>query len=123
MTIRLLPKTQCVAIITLEKNSTTTLEKFIDQLRFAKQRNLLPENLHISNKLRRLSVVKPLNARQQKISIMEEKKIANQKIQKHRMKRNKRNLPISTYYSNESSQRRLRSNEMRRQTLCVEIPS
>lgn len=81
MTIRLLPKTQCTAIITLEKNSSTPLEIFIDQLKFLKQRNLLPENLHISNKMRRLSVVTPLIARELKLSINKANDIANEHIQ------------------------------------------
>lgn len=81
MTIRLLPKVQCVALITLENKSTVLLETFIDQLRLAKLRNLLPENLHISNKNRRLSVVTPLVAKDQNISMEKAAKIAHQRIQ------------------------------------------
>jgi 4-cresol dehydrogenase (hydroxylating) len=81
MTIRLLPKTQSVAIINLEKISSVSLEIFIDQLRIAKQRSLLPENLHISNQARRLSVTTPLIARERNISITQATKIAKEHIQ------------------------------------------
>jgi 4-cresol dehydrogenase (hydroxylating) len=81
MTIRLLPKTQSTAIINLEKLDSIPLELFINQLRIAKQRNILPENLHISNKMRRLSVVTPLIAREQNLSIMQASIIAKEHIQ------------------------------------------
>jgi 4-cresol dehydrogenase (hydroxylating) len=81
ITLRLLPKTQSVVIITLEKKNSIPLEIFINQLRIAKQRQLLPENLHISNYSRRLSVITPLIARKMNISITDATKIAKESIQ------------------------------------------
>lgn len=80
MTVRLLPKTQCVAMVTIEKNPTIPLKEFINKLRIAKHRQLLPENLHISNYNRRLSVITPLIARHNNISLSEATKIAKERI-------------------------------------------
>lgn len=81
MTLRLLSKTQNVAIITIEKGSSISLDVFINQLRIAKQKLLLPENLHISNYSRRLSVIAPLIAKQNNISITQATQIAKEHIQ------------------------------------------
>jgi 4-cresol dehydrogenase (hydroxylating) len=80
VTLRLLPKTACTAFVTLLKNDGVTIADFIDQLREAKNKNLLPENLHMSNKARRLSVMTPLIARQQKISLQQARNTAERYI-------------------------------------------
>lgn len=80
MSLRLLPKTESMAIISIEKEATVSLEDFINQLRRLKQRQILPANLHITNRARRLSVSTPLIARENKISLEEANEITSKTI-------------------------------------------
>lgn len=81
MSLRLLPKTESMAIISIEKEPHIPLEDFINQLRRLKQRQILSANLHISNRARRLSVITPLIARENNISLAEANDITLKKIQ------------------------------------------
>lgn len=80
MTLRLLPKTQCVAVVTLEKKPSIPLDAFINQLRLAKYRQMLPDNLHLSNQLRRVSIVTALLAKELAISMEESTRLTKERI-------------------------------------------
>jgi 4-cresol dehydrogenase (hydroxylating) len=68
-TIRLLPHSKEVASITIEKLPKTTLNEFIEALAELNRDGLIPGNLHISNRNRRLSIVTPLYAKHQSITM------------------------------------------------------
>ncbi len=77
-TLRLRPIAAHTAVVTIE--SSRSLSVFIDRLQQLRNQGVLPSNLHISNRDRRLSVVSPLLAREFGTSISEASKIANQFI-------------------------------------------
>lgn len=77
-TLRLRPVCAHTAVVTIEPNRSSSL--LIDRLQQLRTRGVIPPNLHISNKDRRLSVVSPLLARELGISIPEACKIASRYI-------------------------------------------
>lgn len=68
-TFRLQPVPQTTMVISISPKSNVRLEKLIEKLILLRRQRVLPSNLHISNKNRKLSVVVPLVARQLGISI------------------------------------------------------
>jgi len=79
-TISLLPRSENVASITIEKLPKTALREFITELSDLNRGGLIPGNLHISNRNRRLSVVTPLYAKHQHIPIKEAERKIEKKI-------------------------------------------
>jgi hypothetical protein len=78
--MRLLPRSEEIASIIIEKLPKTTLSEFIGMLSDLNRDGLIPGNLHISNRNRRLSVVTPLYAKHREITIGEAKKKIEKEI-------------------------------------------
>lgn len=68
-TFRLQPIPPATAVVTLEPHASVSLPNFLDLAIQAQREGLLPDNLHISNENRRMSVMTPLIARELQISM------------------------------------------------------
>lgn len=78
--LRLMPSREAVGIATIQASPRTTLRQFVDALADAKRCGLIPANLHISNRARRLSVATPLYAQEMGIPFHSAKKEIQQLI-------------------------------------------
>ncbi|MFA0811859.1 FAD-binding oxidoreductase [Microbulbifer epialgicus] len=71
ITLKLTPIAGPVQVASIEKKTTVPLAQWVDTLADLRYRNLLPDNLHIANPARRMSVVAPLIARYEQKGIQD----------------------------------------------------
>jgi 4-cresol dehydrogenase (hydroxylating) len=79
-TIKLLPRSDEVASVTIDQLPETALKEFIAILGKLNREGLIPGNLHISNRNRRLSIVTPLYAKHSNLSMKKAKEDVERNI-------------------------------------------
>lgn len=79
-TIKLIPKECMFGVVNFEKREDVSIGEFVDLLAKLKRQNLLPDNIHISNKNRKQSVIIPLLKKYALLNHDEATKLAEQNI-------------------------------------------